>query len=356
MYNIDRIINKGINKGVFPGAVLLACMGDDLKYYNAYGHTEIFSKKKVKPDTVFDLASLTKPIATTLAVMLLIKQKKIFLNTKIKNILSCFENTDKGYLTVRNLLCHNSGLFDYRPYYKILNNISFEKRNQKLEELLVKTPLAYSTGTKTVYSDLGFMILRMVVEKVSKKCFDHFVVDEIYKPLGIKDLFFTNVKKKINRDFAATEICLWRNKMLSGVVHDDNAYVMGGVDGHAGLFGTAFELYSILSVLLKLYHGEKVTSLFTPELVREFFKKQTDSERALGFDIPSVQKSSCGHYFSKKTVGHLGFTGTSFWVDLNRKIIIVFLTNRVHPFRGNNKLKRFRPILHDAVMKNLLLE
>ncbi len=356
MYNIDRIINKGINKGAFPGAVFLVSTGDDLKYYNAYGYSEIFSKKKVKSDTVFDLASLTKPLATTLAVMLLIKQQKLLLNTNIKDLLPCFNNTDKAYLTVRNLLCHNSGLFDYKPYYKILSNISFEKRNQTLKNLLVETPLAYFTGTKTVYSDLGFMILRMVVEKVSKKRFDLFVVDEIYKPLGIKDLFFIDIKKKINRDFAATEICPWRNKMLSGAVHDDNAYAIGGVDGHAGLFGTAFAVYSLLVVLLKLYHREKSITLFTPDLVRKFFKKQADSERALGFDIPSLKKSSCGHFFSKETIGHLGFTGTSFWVDLNRRIIIVFLTNRVHPFRGNNKLKRFRPVLHDAVMKNLLVE
>jgi len=153
--------------------------------------------------------------------------------------------------------------------------------------------------------------------------------------------------------FAATECCPWRKALMEGTVSDDNAWVTGGIDGHAGLFGTAEDVYGLLKTLLSAYNG-KMDTLFRPELVQAFFKRDAVSSRALGFDTPSLEGSSSGRLFSVNTVGHLGFTGTSFWMDLDRAIVAILLTNRIHPSRNNNRIREFRPILHDAVMKTLL--
>ena len=154
--------------------------------------------------------------------------------------------------------------------------------------------------------------------------------------------------------FAATERCPWRNILLDGVVHDDNAYVVGGIEGHAGLFGTADSVYILLSALLSVFHGRSSTGVFVKELVHTFFERQENSDKTLGFDTPSLVNDSCGRYFSKKSVGHLGFTGTSFWIDLERCVIVILLTNRVHPSRENTKIRTFRPKLHDMIMQEIL--
>jgi CubicO group peptidase (beta-lactamase class C family) len=186
------------------------------------------------------------------------------------------------------------------------------------------------------------------------------VTDEIYEPFGLKNLFFVDLnseyksRKTGNRMFAATEICPWRNMLLEGVADDENAYAAGGIEGHAGLFGTAHDVNSLLTKLLFTFHGVSDDCLFAPELVRTFFGRQEGTDWALGFDTPSLNGSSCGRYFSRKSVGHLGFTGTSFWMDLDRFVSVILLTNRVHTSRDNMKIKEFRPVLHDAVMRDLL--
>jgi CubicO group peptidase (beta-lactamase class C family) len=200
------------------------------------------------------------------------------------------------------------------------------------------------------------MVLCWVVETVSGLRLDHFVMENIYRPLNLNALFFVPVDKTPPKaKFAATERCPWRGIVLEGVVHDDNAYSVGGVDGHAGLFGTAGDVFYLLSELLACYRGDSAANLFDSELTRRFLRRDQHSGRALGFDTPSSANPSCGRFFSEKTVGHLGFTGTSFWMDLDRNMIVILFTNRVHPSRDNNRIKTFRPKLHDAVMKNFIL-
>jgi CubicO group peptidase (beta-lactamase class C family) len=155
--------------------------------------------------------------------------------------------------------------------------------------------------------------------------------------------------------FAATEFCLWRKALMVGAVSDDNAWVTGGIDGHAGLFGAVEAVYGLLKVLLTAFYGNE-NALFCPALVQAFLKRDAVSSRALGFDTPNLEGSSSGSLFSVNTVGHLGFTGTSFWMDLDRGIVVILLTNRIHPDRNNNRIRGFRPILHDAVMKIVLAE
>ena len=148
-------------------------------------------------------------------------------------------------------------------------------------------------------------------------------------------------------------MCPWRNRLIQGVVHDENAYTIGGVDGHAGLFGTASGVHDLLQEMLSTYFGRSHKGVLPQGLVQSFLNYDTGGERALGFDRPTPPGSSSGRYFSKNSVGHLGFTGTSFWMDLEQAIIVILLTNRIHPTRENDKIRIFRPVIHDAVMQFL---
>jgi CubicO group peptidase (beta-lactamase class C family) len=303
--------------------------------------------------TVFDLASLTKPLATTLAVMKLIQQSRLTLNDQLGSILPLFKNTDKEKIRIDHLLYHNSGFPDYRPYYELVKEIEPRHRKKALRGFLIKETLLHPPGRQVIYSDLGFMVLCWVVEEAAGIRLDRFVLEKIYHPLGLKMMSFLPVDKKPPvAEFAATEKCPWRGKLLEGVVHDDNAYSVGGIEGHAGLFGTAGDVFDLLSELMAVYQGSVSTGVFDVDLTRHFLSLNEQNGRALGFDTPSSKGSSCGRYFSKRTVGHLGFTGTSFWMDLDRAIIVILLTNRIHPSRDNNRIKAFRPKLHDTVMAN----
>lgn len=354
MEPVNHLMKEALSNNIFPGGVLLVSKDDMVVFFEAYGYADILSQRLITKDTVFDLASLTKPLATTLAVMKLVQQNKLGLKQNIGSIVPQFKNTDKDQINIEHLLYHNSGLSDYRPYYKSLSKYETNKRRDALRELLVEEPLIKPIGKQVLYSDIGFMILRWVIEKVSGNRLDRFVTEEIYSPLGLEKLFFVDVDSKPREaKFAATEFCSWRNVLVNGVVHDENAYVVGGVEGHAGLFGTTDDVYRLLSVLLSVYHGRSEVHLFEKELMQTFFKVRDDTGRGLGFDIPSSTGSSCGRFFSKRSVGHLGFTGTSFWMDLDRNVIVILLTNRIHPSRDNDKIKTFRPKLHDMIMDNI---
>ncbi|MBW1822295.1 MAG: beta-lactamase family protein [Deltaproteobacteria bacterium] len=308
--------------------------------------------------TIFDLASLTKPLATTLAVMHLVQHNKLNLEQSIESVLPEFKNSKKGEIQIKHLLYHNSGLVDYRPYYKTIGNLPVNKRKTALRELLASEHLSYSTGEKIIYSDPGFMILEWIIENITKMRFDHFVKEKVYAPFSfVSDhgLFFVGSDSKYDRElFAATEFCPWRNALVEGSVHDENAYTTGGTGGHAGLFGTAYDVYELLSLLLSSFHGLTGKGIFQKELIRGFLAWQKTGARILGFDVPSLRDSASGKYFSKRSAGHLGFTGTSFWVDFDRRVIVILLTNRVHPSRNNIKIRFFRPVLHDAVMESIL--
>jgi serine-type D-Ala-D-Ala carboxypeptidase len=354
--DIDALMKEAVSGNVFPGGVLLVSVRGNVVFFKAYGVENLFSGSPVTKETVFDLASLTKPLATTLAVMALIQRSDLTLTENLGAILPAFKNTDKAKIRIEQLLYHNSGFPDYRPYYKQLQNRDPGKQKDALRELLVKEPLIHPPGRQVVYSDLGFMVLCWVVETVSGIRLDQFVMENIYRPLDLKRLFFVpNGIKPLQAKFAATERCPWRGILLEGVVHDDNAYAVGGIEGHAGLFGTAGDVFFLLSELSAVYRGDGATKIFDSELTRHFLSRNKHTGRALGFDTPSTVAPSCGRFFSKRTIGHLGFTGTSFWMDLERNIMVILFTNRVHPSRDNTRIKAFRPTLHDAVMENLVI-
>jgi CubicO group peptidase (beta-lactamase class C family) len=354
MDDVDRHMRQAITERVFPGAVLLVSKEDTVRLHRAYGFADLSTQRPMTVKTVFDLASLTKPLATALAVMVLIQAEQINLEQNLGDVLPAFKENEKCAIQIKQLLYHNSGLPDYRAYYRDLEHLPLSRRKHALRKLLVDEPLVYPVGSRVMYSDLGFMVLEWVVEHISGRRLDRFVREMIYGPMGLNRLFFVDLQAGQRKGpFAATEHCPWRQEMLSGKVHDENAYVVGGIQGHAGLFGTAASVYTLLSALLCAYRGHHSSIPLEKDLVRLFFRRLPGSDKALGFDVPAMKNSSCGRYFAKTSVGHLGFTGTSFWIDLERSIIVILLTNRVHPSRKNETIRIFRPKLHDAVMQCL---
>ena len=354
MESVDRLMKQAVTEGIFPGAVLLVSSESTVVFLKAYGLAHIYEKVPVTVETIFDLASLTKPLATTLAVMHLVQNRQITVDDSLGKLMPDFQAGDKAEIKLKHLLYHTSGLPDYRPYYIKLSKIPMHSRRAALRQFLIEEPLVQPCGEKALYSDLGFMILAWMVEHVAGRRLDHFVADEIYRPMRLRQLFF-NAHNASGRKgpFAATEKCPWRREILVGQVHDENAFAVGGVEGHAGLFGTAGDVNSLLVELLRTYRGQTTGGVINQDVLHQFFKRLPQSDKAMGFDMPLFKGASCGRGFSLNSIGHLGFTGTSFWMDLESATIVVLLTNRVHPSRENERIKAFRPRLHDAVMITL---
>ncbi|RJR32524.1 MAG: serine hydrolase, partial [Desulfobacteraceae bacterium] len=214
-------------------------------------------------------------------------------------------------------------------------------------------------GKGSVYSDLGFMLLEWAVEAATGTSLKQFVEKSFYAPLGLKSTFFNTEGSPLSEglQIAATQYCPWRKRLLIGEVDDENAFALGGYSGHAGLFGTAEEVW-ILSEMLRGHYLGTRSDFFKPVTVREFFRRQDiveGSDWALGWDTKALEGSSAGRFFSRNSVGHTGFTGTSIWMDLEKDVTAVFFTNRVHPTRDNTEaFKAFRPRIHDAVMTDLV--
>ncbi len=354
-----RQLKKGARDGVFPGAVLLVAKRAKVLLFEAIGYRICFPERlPMEKDTIFDMASLTKPLATTLGIMKLVDRGQLSLDQPLIDILGISLPDDKRFLTPRLLLSHTSGLPDWRPYYLILKRSESENRKKIVREWILNEPLMYQPGCGCLYSDLGFMVLEWIIEHTSGMSMPQFLKENIYGPLLLKHTSFSGaspIKKDKKKLFAATELCPWRKMVLQGEVHDDNAFTIGGYSGHAGLFSTAEEVYSLANMLREHYLGLR-QDFFKPELVKLFFQKQTmlgGCTRTLGWDTPSSRNSRSGRYFSKKSVGHLGYTGTSIWIDFKRDVIVILLTNRVHLTRENWGIKRFRPFIHNKIMETV---
>jgi CubicO group peptidase (beta-lactamase class C family) len=353
---IDALMQDGLHRQVFPGAVLLAGVDGEVVLHRAYGMADLFSKRPVTLDTCFDLASLTKPLATAAACMVLVQQGRLELDRPCTEILPGEYRDDKHTITPRHLLNHRSGLPAWRPYYLRLQHLSRLERAAAINRWIQAEPLNFLPGDKENYSDLGYLMLQHMVETTSGMRLDHFVRQRIYDPLDLASLFFVDLSRdgSAQGDVAATELCPWRNRLLCGQVHDDNAYAAGGIAGHAGLFGTAMAVFELLQILLMADRREAGQTVFDAAVVRTFWRHLEGYRYALGFDTPSAQDSSAGQYFPADSVGHLGFTGTSFWIHRSKRIAVVLLTNRVHPSRFNLGIKAFRPKLHDVLMEEIL--
>ncbi len=357
--SISQAVEQAIDSGVFPGAVLLCARGEKIVFHQAFGMADIYEKRPMTLSSIFDLASLTKPLATSLAIAQLAGLKKLSLDHKIETLIHQFRDTDKAGLTIDMLLRHTTGLPSYKQYFHALVQ---EKINPKkrLHRMLVDEPLVHIPGQVQAYSDLGFMILGWVIETITEQSLDQYVFHQIYQRLKIDHLFFipekskTTIMDRYGPMMVATQNCPWRKKLLCGEVEDDNAWAVGGVDGHAGLFGNAFSVYRLCCKILNAVTGNKPDDILPPRIIRQMVTANKGEDMAAGFDTPSKGNSSSGRWFSENSFGHLGFTGTSFWVDPDQSLIVIFLTNRVHPSRSNEKIKQFRPLLHNLVYERFV--
>jgi CubicO group peptidase (beta-lactamase class C family) len=368
---IRAVLEEGVAQGAFPGAVVLVARGADVVWHEAVGQRSVEpSRTPLGVDTVYDLASLTKPLATTLAVLLLVEEGKLKLDDRVSRFVPGFAVYGKDAVTIRHLLAHCSGLAAHRPYFEEIRRLEREGRpafvasrgaRDFVYEAIHRERPVHPPGTRAVYGDLGFMLLGELVELITRQTLADFVRARLYRPLGLAHLDFVDLTR-LKRDrltpdveaIAPTERCPWRGKILCGEVHDDNAWAMGGVAGHAGLFGNAASVHAMLVMLRACARGE--AGPLSAALVREMWRRDgtvAGSTWALGWDLPSSEGSSAGRFVSPTAVGHLGFTGVSMWLDGERDCHVVLLTNRVHPTRRNDMIRAIRPRLHDAVFEAL---
>jgi len=369
---IEEAFKEGIAQGVFPGAVALCAKGEEVLFEQAFGFRSLVPEKSpMQVDTIFDLASLTKPLATTIGIMLLVKEKKIRLDDRVTRFFQNFGVLGKNAITFRQLLAHCSGLPGWKPYYQEIvkmeknsriNFVASRAAKSHVFEQVHREKIISPPGSQSLYSDLDFILLGEVIEELNTSTLDRHCHEKIFRPLKLRSTSFVDLSllrlrriQPVQEKIAPTENCPWRKRILCGEVHDDNAYAMGGVAGHAGLFSSAREVHLILQTLRQCYREEN--AYLPSALVKEFLTRDPTvpgGTFALGWDTPSAENSSSGSYFSPSSVRHLGFTGTSIWWDLERDFYIVILSNRVHPLRENDKIKTFRPHIHDVIVKAIL--
>jgi CubicO group peptidase (beta-lactamase class C family) len=355
--NLTDLLEKGVTDGVYPGAVLLVAQKGQIFFLKEAGNLSIIPEiLPMKKNTIFDLASLTKPLASVLAIMKLVDNSRVDLDQPLSDLIKTDSLKDKKDLTLRFILSHSAGFRDWMPFYPDLMKYSADSRKKVLRDRIIEEPLQYPPGSSCLYSDLGFMVIEWVVESTSGQTLREFVHRNFYAPMGLKRTFLSGADAHFNKEeFAATEDCPWRKRIIMGEVHDENAFAAGGYSGHAGLFGTAEEVFVVADMLREHYTGRR-SDYLSPDTVRIFFKRQDiikGSTWALGWDTPSTENSAAGRYISANSVGHLGFTGTSIWLDLDREILVVFLSNRIHPDRNNLNIRSFRPVLHDLIFKEI---
>ncbi len=351
---VTGFLETGVEEGAFPGGVLEVGLRGSVAYRSAVGHYGDDDPRPVGDSTVYDLASLTKVVGLTTACMMLVAEGKLDLDRPVADYVPEFAGEGKSRVLVRHLLTHTSGLPAWEPLYQETGS-----REEALARVL-GAALEQPVGERYVYSDLGAITLTLVVEAVAGESLDSFLQRRLFDPLEMRHTRFLP-PEEWRAFIAPTEQDPWRGRLIIGEVHDENAARLGGVSGHAGLFSNAPDLARFLLWLLDAWHGrlpEGAEPYLPAEVVRDFTTKQPGPEgstRALGWDTPSPGGGgSAGHRLSPSGFGHTGFTGTSIWVDPERELFIVLLTNRVHPTRENRALLRMRGVVADSVVGALV--
>jgi serine-type D-Ala-D-Ala carboxypeptidase len=369
----DRIanaMNAAVDGGVFPGAVLLIRLRGERVYHRAFGRAALLpAQEPARLETVYDLASLTKPLATTTAVLRLVQDGRLSVDDSLQQYVEELTGSAIGDATVYHLLTHSAGLPAWRPLYEQIagkDRCTPEAQGGPPAEqvalaLIKQETLATPPGVRSLYSDLGFILLGILVERVGGKSLAVYCQQFVFEPMRAP-LFFLGTKstgsgsalRTDTAPIAPTEDDPWRGRLLRAEVHDENAYALGGAAGHAGLFGTAAAVSAVVGHWLDSSVGR--SRVLSIDLVRRFITRQdkiAGSSWALGWDTPSAPSSS-GNRFSASSFGHLGYTGTSIWVDPTRELEVVLLSNRVHPTRRNEAIKQFRPLIHDVIYEALI--
>jgi CubicO group peptidase (beta-lactamase class C family) len=354
------VLEQAVRDRVFPGCAFAVLKPGESQPQaaKAIGHfTYEPDSRRVEPDTIFDLASLTKVLATTAAIMLLYDRRELALDVSLAEWLPEFVAVDpsdrrRSQVTLRRLLDHSSGL----PGYVRL----FESANDRpaMIDAALHQPLTADPGTRAEYSDIGFIILGHLIERIAGDRLDIFCQREIFAPLGMSTTRFCP-ETVLRASIPPTEDDRsFRHRIIEGEVHDENASVMGGIAGHAGLFSDARDPLRFAACMLAhglTASGVQLFSAQTIALFAERAQQPPGTSRALGWDTPSVPSSS-GSLFSRRSIGHLGFTGTSLWIDLDARIAVTLLTNRTWPDRSSQAIRELRPRFHDAIRRELVAD
>lgn len=359
---INEFLQFRIDAGDFPSAVYLVAEKGEIILQDALGFAVVEPEKiAAKIDTIYDLASLTKPLITGLLCAKLIENGEINLTDKISRHIREFVSSDKRNITLEHLLIHNSGFRAWFPFYSTFYDENWKKENVLAN--IVKLNFDYPTTSKVVYSDFNFMVLGFLLEKRFGKSLDEIAEQEIFAPLKLRDTFYNlNVRQELLRRerIAASEfgnkyekqMCIdlgfdvsnykWRDYQIWGEVHDGNTYFMNGVSGHAGLFSTAFETFKIARQFLA-----QETVLLKPEtcaLFRTNYTEGLNEARSIAFQLAATKNSTASDALLEDSFGHLGFTGTSLWIEPETRRIFILLTNRTHnralPFANINAVRR----------------
>ena len=339
----------------FPGAVIAVGRRDSVLLLTAVGHYGADDPRPVTPETIYDLASLTKVIGLTTAAMMLVDVGRLDLDAPVRRYVPAFQGPDKEHVTIRHLLTHSSGLPAWRALY------AETKTRDDALALVDTTPLLRQPGDTFVYSDLGAIVLTQAVEAITGQRLNDFLDARLFGPLGMTSTRFLPPASWREHIAPTENDTVFRHRLLRGEVHDENAGRLGGVSGHAGLFSSAGDLSTFAMWLLKSRRtpedaeGRRATSgdsgRLPASVVRQFTTRQNippGSSRALGWDTPS-ENSSAGTKMGPNAYGHTGFTGTSIWFDPDRDLFIILLTNRVNPTRANTKILQVRRRVADLV-------
>ncbi len=341
-----QLIERAIRERAFPAATLAVTYRGELVAQRAFGHfTFDVNSPRVEASTIFDLASLTKVVAATTMAMLLVERGRLDLEAPVADFLPEFGSDEqRWHVNLRMLLAHSSGLPSYVKLFERYHS------RQELVAAAAKVPLAAEPGTHAEYSDLGFILLGEILEQVAGEAMDRFCQHHIFDELRMQRTLFCpplGLRPQIaptqeGRDF--------HRSVIQGEVNDENAAAMGGIAGHAGLFSTAYDLALFSECMLA--GGAPVLEPETLEMFTRRDESVPGTSRALGWDTPSSPSQS-GQYFSTRSFGHLGFTGTSLWIDPERRLSVVLLTNRTWPQRQSEGIKQVRPAVHDAIVEAL---
>ena len=351
---LDSIIAVGLAEGAAPGASVAVGRYGRLVYANGYGTLDYAAgSSAVTPTTIYDLASLTKVVATVTSAMILQETGKLDLDKPVSSYVPELDAPDKAGITVRMLLTHSGGFEAYAPLYSPENG-SLRGRAAYLAAINSR-PLQYPPGTQTVYSDWDMVLLQAVIERISGISLDQYADGHIFRQLGMIDTRFRpdTSDRALRARIAPTTQDSLRGGRLQGTVHDANAWALGGVSGHAGLFSTARDLAIFAQFLLDGGTFDQVRVLSPQTIARWTARQNGIGSRALGWDTPAPG-SSAGRYFSPRSFGHTGFTGTSLWIDPEKGVFVVLLMNRVNLRGEGTRHVQLRRDVADAVQRAVL--
>jgi len=346
---LDKIVKTAMEEAVAPGVAIAVGRNGHIAYMKGYGYIDWNQpgSPAVDTNTLYDLASLTKVIATTTVAMILEEGGQLDLNRTVASYLPEFNSPEKAQITVRQILTHSGGLEAGANIYATARG-----REQYLYQINAR-PLEYTPGTNMIYSDWDMILLQLVMERITGKTLDVLAAEKVFKPLGMTDTQF-QPPISLRPRIAPTQVDEARGGLLWGTVHDENAWAMGGVAGHAGLFSTARDLALFSMMILNGGEGVNGIRIVKPATIARWTARQgKESSRTLGWDSPEGG-SSAGQFFSPWSFGHTGFTGTSIWIDPEKDLFVVVLTNRVNPTRSNTRHVQLRRDVADAVQQAVL--